>query len=76
MKRPSLEEVVEEVRSLDCEEEEEDEVATVLVAIGSPGTGEPQERQKRLSSGRSREHLRHFVVCIATNLSEARGIDY
>jgi hypothetical protein len=27
-------------------------------------TAVPHDRQKRLFSGRSLEHLRHFVVCI------------
>lgn len=60
--RPSLaEEEEDETRSFD---DGELDVATVSVAEESRETGVPQARQKRLFSGRSLEHLRHFVVCI------------
>lgn len=65
--RPSDEEVVEELRSFEEGELELDDgelVATVWVAIASGCTAVPQERQKRLFSGRSLAHLRHRVVCI------------
>jgi len=58
---------VEEVRSFEvCELFE---VATVWVASESGWTGVPQERQKRLFSGRSLEHLRHFVDCMGLRVS-------
>ena len=37
------------------------------MASESGATGVPQERQKRLCSGRSPEYLRHFVDCILNN---------
>lgn len=63
--RPSLDEVVvEELRNFDDGELPDELVATVWVARESGWTGVPQDRQKRLFSGSSPEHLRHFVVCI------------
>ena len=62
--RPSLDEVVEELRSFDDCELDGLLVATVCVAMESDSTGAPQDRQNRLFPGRSLEHLRHFVVCI------------